>query len=184
MASDCIFEREVQLQAQLFTFLKGAHEDLEPYWYKTVEGGDIDVSSLQRLLGMTDVAWRNFAVAAGIAQVKGGGLQFKANLFVQLLQNYRIDTATAFTKRKGWKPCYQLVVQIGSRRNKNDPPPPSLKSQMQNPTKSPEFKHHPQVGRRRKALMSNSTVKTAMETSIVLFPCNEDAAGIESSVVY
>jgi hypothetical protein len=184
MASDCIFERDVQLQAHLFTFLKGAHEDIEPYWYKTVEGGDIDVSFLQRLLGMTDVAWRNFAVAAGIAQVKGGGFQFKANLFVQLLQDYRIDTATTFTKRKGWKPCYQLVVQIGSRRNKNDPPTPSLKSQMQNPTKSPEFKHHPQVGRRQKALMSNSTVKTAMETSIVLFPCNEDAAGIESSVVY
>ena len=61
MAPDCIFERELQLQAQLFTFLKGVHEDLEPYWYKTVEGGDIDVSSLSRLLGMTDVAWRNFA---------------------------------------------------------------------------------------------------------------------------
>ena len=45
MASDCIVAREVQLQAQLFTFLKGVHKDLELYWYKTVEGGDIDVSS-------------------------------------------------------------------------------------------------------------------------------------------
>lgn len=185
MASDCTVEREVQLQAQLFTFLKGAHEDLEPYWYKTVEGGDIDVSSLPLLLGITDEIWRNFAVAAGIARVKQGGLQFKANAFVQLLQDYNIDATTTFMRRNEWRPNNQLMVQIGgSRRCKNDPPPPSLRSHLQNPsTKSPKFDHHPRVRRGRKILMSNSTVKTAMETSSIAFHAGKNEAGVESSTI-
>ncbi|KAI2511543.1 hypothetical protein MHU86_2797 [Fragilaria crotonensis] len=182
MASDCTVEREVQLQAQLFTFLKGAHEDLEPYWYKTVEGGDIDVSSLPLLLGITDETWRNFAVAAGIARVKQGGLQFKANVFVQLLHDYNIDATTTFMRRNQWRPNNQLMVQIGgSRRCKNDPPPPSLRSHLQNPTKSPEFDHHPRVRRGRKHLMSNSTVKTAMQTFSIAFGADKNEAGVESS---
>jgi hypothetical protein len=185
MASDCTVEREVQLQAQLFTFLKGAHEDLEPYWYKTVEGGDIDVSSLPLLLGITDETWRNFAVAAGIARVKQGGLQFKANVFVQLLHDYNIDATTTFMRRNEWRPNNQLMVQIGgSRRCKNDPPPPSLRSHLQNPsTKSPKFDHHPRVRRGRKCLMSNSTVKTAMETSSIAFGADKNEAGVESSTI-
>ena len=136
MASDSIVERKVQLQAQLFTFLKGAHEDLEPYWYKTVEGGDIDVSSLPLLLGITDeTCWHNFAVAAGIARVRrttskkayrGGGFQFKRDVFLQLLHDYKIDTETTLIRRKEWKPCQQLVVQIGSRRSRSDRPSSQL----------------------------------------------------------
>ena len=181
MTSDCIVEREVQLQAQLFTFLKGAHEDLEPYWYKTVEQcGDIGVSSLPLLLGITDeTCWHNFAVAAGIARVRRttskkayrGGFQFKRDVFLQLRHDYKIDTETTLIRRKEWKPCQQLVVQIGSRRSRSDRPHLILKSHMQNPTKSPDFdfKHHQQIRMGREALMSNGTVKTAMETSIELF---------------
>ena len=182
MASGSIVEREVQLQAQLFTFLKGAHEDLEPYWYKTVEGGDIDVSSWPLLLGITDETWRNFAVAAGIARVKQGGLQFKANVFVQLLHDYNIDATTTFMRRNEWRPYNQLMVQIGgSRRCKNDTAPPSLRSHLQNPTKSPEFDHHPKVRRGRQRLMSNSTVKTAMETPSIAFGADKNEAGVDSS---
>ena len=186
MVSDCIVAREVQLQAQLFTFLKGVHKDLEPYWYKTVEGGDIDVSSLPLLLGMTDVAWQNFAVAAGIARVKRGGLQFKANVFVQLLEDYKINAATTVMKRREWRPYTQLMVQIGSHRSKDDPPPPSLRSHLRNPrpNKPPhELEHHQQekLRHRRDDLLSCSAVKTAMETSMIPYPATSHApAGVDS----
>ena len=172
MAPDSIVECQVHLQAQLFTFLKGMYDDLEPYWYKTVEGGDIDVSSLPLLLGITDVQWHNFAVAAGIARVKKecrGGLQFKRDVFLQLLKDYKIDTDTTLMWQKEWKPCKQLMVQIGSRD-----PRPSLKSHLQNP-------HAPSTGwEQTKDLMSDSTVKILMETSI-LFPHKNEAAGVNLS---
>jgi hypothetical protein len=124
MTSDCTVETDVELQEQLFSFLRGVHEVLEPYWYKTSEGGDIDVSSLPLLLGITDVAWQNLAVAASIARIKRGLFEFKIDVFIQLLQHYKIDTETTFLSRKEWKPKRQLMIRIG-RERKNDSPPSS-----------------------------------------------------------
>ena len=121
-------ETEVELREQLFTFLRGVHEVLEPYWYKTVEGGDIDVSSLPLLLGITDVAWRNLALAASIARMKRGQFEFKKNVFLELLKDYSIDTETTMMERKDWKPIKQLMIRIGTARKDDTPSPlPSFK---------------------------------------------------------
>jgi hypothetical protein len=140
MTSDCTVDRDVKLQEQLFTFLRGVHDVLEPYWYKTVEGGDSDVSSLPLLLGITNVAWQNLALAASIARIRRGQFEFKINVFLELLKDYKIDTETTMFRRKGWKPKMQLMIRIGAVR-KNDSPLPSFKMHLQNPVKCPDLEH-------------------------------------------
>jgi hypothetical protein len=130
MTSDCAVETHVELREQLFTFLRGVNEVLlEPYWYKTVEGGDIDVSSLPLLLGITDVAWQYLALAAAsIGQNKRGQFEFKKNVFLELLKDYKIDTETTMMERKDWKPIKQLMIRIGTARKDDTPSPlPSFK---------------------------------------------------------
>jgi hypothetical protein len=176
MTSECTVDTDVKLQEHLFTFLRGVHDVLEPYWYKTVEGGDSDVSSLPLLLGITDVAWQNLALAASIARIRRGQFEFKRNVFLKLLKDYRIDTETTMLQRKEWKPQMQLMIRIGAVR-KNDSPLPSLKMHLQNPVKCPDLEHpHQEVQKRRRIIMMNTTVQdamdqTAMETSLI--DCHE-----------
>jgi hypothetical protein len=134
MTSEWTVETDVKLQEHLFTFLRGVHDVLEPYWYKTVEGGDSDVSSLPLLLGITDVAWQNLALAASIARSRRGLFEFKRNVFLKLLKDYSIDTETTMMERKDWKPIKQLMIRIGTARKNDTPGPlPSLKMHIKNP---------------------------------------------------
>jgi hypothetical protein len=104
-------DTDVELQEQLFTFLRGVHDVLEPHWYKTVEGGDIDLSSLPFLLGITNVAWQNLALAASIARIPHDQFEYKIIVFLELPKDYRIDTTeTSMMQRKDWKPLVMDVI--------------------------------------------------------------------------
>ena len=152
MTSDCTVDTDVKLQEQLFTFLRGVHDMLEPYWYKTVEGGDSDVSSLPLLLGINDVAWQNLALAASIARIRRGQFEFRINEFLLLLKHYKIDTETTSMSRKEWKPNRQLMIRIGAVR-KNDSPLPSFKMHLQNPVKCPDLQHPDQEVQKRRRII-------------------------------
>ena len=99
----------------------------------------------------------SFTVAASIGQ-----FEFKINVFLELLEDYKIDTETTMLRRKGWKPQMQLMIRIGTAR-KNDTPLLSLEIHLQNPATCPDLEHpHQEVQSKRAILMRNKTVQTEM----------------------
>jgi hypothetical protein len=75
-----------------------------------VQNDDVPSQDLPRRILLS------FTVAASIAQIKRGQFEFKINVFLELLEDYKIDTETTMLRQKGWKPQMQLMIRIGTAR--------------------------------------------------------------------